>query len=98
MHVNEVIGRTMDAVQDGVVERYAPWMDVTDRLLGPSDEMIVSKVINIWRGRVWNNAIRLVESPGDQRASVSQDITEGSMVRADLILGRNLLSALDELF
>lgn len=62
-HVNEVIGCTIDAVQDQVLEPAMPAMDLFDRLLGPLDERLISALLTRWRENVWQNAIRLLEAP-----------------------------------
>jgi hypothetical protein len=59
--VNGVIGRTIDAVQDQVLERDSRLMAVIDDLLGPVDEALTSRLISGWRETVWRNAMRLLE-------------------------------------
>ena len=54
--VNQVIAETIDRVQDEVVERYDPIMDIIDRLLGRLDERFLSTLISSWREEVWDNA------------------------------------------
>ena len=61
-HVNDVIGRTIDAVQDQILDPAMPLMDVFDRLLGSLDELLISRVITSWRHTVWCNAIALIET------------------------------------
>ena len=41
-HVNEIIFDTIDRVQDQVIERHNPEMDVVDKLMGPLDEWLTS--------------------------------------------------------
>ncbi|MBK8434161.1 MAG: hypothetical protein IPL28_24010 [Chloroflexi bacterium] len=48
-HVNEIIQRTMDVVQDDVVRHHAPFMGVVDVLLGPLDDFCT---ITDWRDEV----------------------------------------------
>lgn len=74
-HVNEVIGHTIDAVQDQVLERTAPVMDIIDRLLGPIDEMLISRLITHWRETVWRNAMRVLETnESGERARLIQRV------------------------
>jgi hypothetical protein len=61
-HVNEVIGRTIDAVQDQVLEPAMPWMAILDEVLGSMDEKLVSHLITHWREAVWHNAVQLLET------------------------------------
>lgn len=71
-HVNDVIGRTIDAVQDQVIEPAMPVMDLFDKLLGPIDEIMISRLIAQWRETVWQNATRLLET--DQESERTQMI------------------------
>ena len=59
--VNEVICHTVDAVQDQVLEPAMPIMDVIDKMFGPMDEMIISRLITQWRETVWQYAMGLLE-------------------------------------
>jgi hypothetical protein len=61
-HVNEVIGHTIDAVQDQVLEPAMPVADLFDRLLGPLDERLISALLTRWRENVWQYAVRLLEA------------------------------------
>jgi hypothetical protein len=60
--INHVIGRTIDAVQDQVVEPTMPLIRLFDYLLGPIDEMLTSRLIALWRETVWRDAKRLLET------------------------------------
>ena len=73
-NVNEVINQTIDAVQDQILEREMPVMDLIDRLLGPLDELMISGLITRWRENVWRNATLLLEAvdPGEQSRLVEQ--------------------------
>ncbi|HIG73206.1 MAG TPA: hypothetical protein EYQ24_01095 [Bacteroidetes bacterium] len=61
--INDVIGRTIDAVQDEVVEPAMPFMAYVDRWLGPLDEALVSGVITRWREGVWRHAVAVLDAP-----------------------------------
>ena len=50
--VNTIIGRTIDAVQDQIVEHAIPEMDIVDKALGPVDEWVISRLIAHWRDNV----------------------------------------------
>lgn len=96
--VNTIIARTIDAVQDTVVEHAIPEMDIVDKILGPVDEWVISHLIAHWRDDVWQAAIRLIETGNaDEQALLLQEIETRTMRRADTILGRKSLLALADL-
>jgi hypothetical protein len=86
-HVNAVIGRTIDAVQDQVLEPVMPFMAIIDEVLGPVDEMMVSHLISHWRETVWHNAMRLLEAnePGERARLIGQ-IEQAALSLANLIV------------
>jgi hypothetical protein len=63
--VNAVIGRSIDAVQDQVLDPAMPIIKIVDRLMGPLDEMMMSRLIAHWRDVVWQNAARLLDLDDD---------------------------------
>ncbi len=78
--VNDIIGRTIDSVQDGIIEKREPIMALVDTLFGPVDEWLVSRGIIKWREEVWRHAVRRVETPGDaQREALRQEIEAAAM-------------------
>lgn len=58
--VNAVIAETIDAVQDEVVERHEPWLNLIDVGLGPIDEWLTARLIRNWRESVWEQAVELL--------------------------------------
>jgi len=85
-HVNEVIGCTIDAVQDQVLEPAMPVMDMVDKLFGSLDERLVSRLITHWRESVWHNALRLVEvSRDEEQTQVIQDVEADALRIARII-------------
>jgi hypothetical protein len=68
-HINEIIGDTIDAVQDNVLEPAMPVMDLFDKLLGPLDEKLIQRLIAQWRENVWRNSARLLEIQDNQTRS-----------------------------
>tara|TARA_R110002124_G_scaffold277321_9_gene448686 strand:+ start:38149 stop:38847 length:699 start_codon:yes stop_codon:yes gene_type:complete len=58
--VNLIIGDTIDKVQDEVVEKYSPSMDVIDKLMGRLDEFLLLKLITAWRDKVWDHTQELL--------------------------------------
>ena len=97
-HVNQVIASTLDAVQDTVVERYSPGMDLVDRLLGRLDEKLMSQMIQSWRGEVWKQAVHLVEGDAFERQKVSEEIESRTTNRAKVLLGPKLVWFLEDTF
>ena len=78
--VNDTIGRTIDSVQDGILEKREPIMALVDTLLGPVDEWLVSRGITEWREEVWGHAVRRVETTGEaQREVLRQEIEAAAM-------------------
>jgi len=75
--VNRIIGETVDAVQDQVIDRHSPWYDFVDKLLGPIDEWLTSQLISRWREEVWDNAVRYLEAATpEERDALRQRIEE----------------------
>lgn len=86
-HVNEIIARTVDEVQDEVVEEAEPLMDVVDRLFGPLDEWAIAWLIRRWRDEVWRNAIRYMHAPEeDARVALRKKIEATTLQRAEAII------------
>lgn len=84
--VNHVIARTIDAVQDQVLEPAMPTMDFIDKLLGPLDELLISGLITRWRETVWHSTCRLLEARADdERRAVLQQIEQDALRLGQLI-------------
>jgi len=83
-HVNDIIAQTVDAVQDDVLERYSPGMDIVDKLLGPIDEWAVVTLITNWRNQVWDNAIQLIEmvEQDEPHQNLSREVEQTAVQRA----------------
>ncbi len=78
--VNRIIAETVDEVQDAVLERYAPAMDLVDRLLGRLDEWLAAHTIARWRDEVWRHAVRWLETDdAASRAALRQKIERGAL-------------------
>ena len=85
--VNTIIGWTVDTVQDQVVERLAPEMDIPDKLFGPLDEWTTSHLIARWRDEVWQQAMRLLEAPAPaNRERLRLETESATLQRAEAIL------------
>jgi hypothetical protein len=85
-HVNLVIGNTIDAVQEQVIDPVMPIIDVLDKLMGPVDEIMISRLLTHWRESVWRNALRLLETQeADERASLVKHIEKGALELGEII-------------
>ena len=96
--VNAIIYQTIDSVQDQVVERYSPLMDIVDRLFGRIDEWAIQRLIVSWRDEVWEATQRLIAASSD---AVTQELYETleqtATARAHSIAGDNGLTGLADL-
>lgn len=86
--VNRVIAQTVDSVQDQVIERFDPAMDWVDRLMGPLDEWLISRLITHWRDQVWQNALDRISAPQAEREHLRQRVERACLEVADSILLR----------
>jgi hypothetical protein len=78
--VNRIIGETVDAVQDQVIERFSPWVEFFDKMLGPLDEWLTSQLLSHWREEVWETAVRYVEAvTPEERAALRQHVEQQAM-------------------
>ena len=59
--INAVIAETADLVQDEVLERRSPWLDVFDRSLGRIDEHLAVRLLTRWRTQVWRHATEVLD-------------------------------------
>lgn len=85
--VNDIIGRTADAVQDSVLEVAVPLLRVVDVVLGRADEFLLSRLMFRWRDRAWENTVALLEAPDDAgRAAVVERMEADALATADAIL------------
>lgn len=89
MLVNQIIAETVDRVQDTIVERHMPLLDLVDRLGGPVDEWLTARVIGRWRREVWVAAEKMLDA-GDAAAqeALRQELERRAVVRARLFLAR----------
>lgn len=85
--VNAVIGRTIDAVQDQIIERAAPDMGMVDTMLGPLDEWATSHLLSHWREEVWQNAQKLLAAADTaEKEALRLAIEAKTLQRANAIL------------
>jgi hypothetical protein len=86
-HVNDVIGRTIDEVQDLILEPVSPGLEVVDSAFGPVDEWLTSRLLSKWREEVWRNAVRWIEAHDTRhRTQLQHAIESKTLQRAEAIL------------
>lgn len=89
-YVNEIIGRTIDSVQDQILEPAQPSMRLVDDLMGRVDEWLLGHLITHWRDQVWKNTkLLLAASPGTEKDQVVQAVETRALERAEAIMGKN---------
>lgn len=85
-HVNNVIGRTVDAVQNQLIDPVMPILNLFDHLLGPIDEIMVSHLIAHWRETVWHNANRLLATDqGSEQAQMIEQFEKETLKTGGII-------------
>lgn len=77
--VNTVIARTVDEVQDEVVEKWSPAMGLVDCLMGPLDEWVFSRMIAGWRDDVWASTQLLLAANHDERPAIEASIHDHAL-------------------
>lgn len=87
-HVNDVIGRTIDEVQDEILEPRMPLLELIDQVLGPVDEKLVSKLISHWREQVWRNALRLLDTEDEFERSLFIREVEQAALQIGILVQR----------
>ncbi len=84
--VNLIINDTIDAVQDEVLEPAMPIMDWIDRLMGPADERLLSRLLTGWRDQVWDDTLRLMATRDTaERVAVIASVETAALRRAQAI-------------
>lgn len=96
--VNKTISDTIDSVQNQIVDRYDPLMEVVDKAMGPLDEWMTAWMIRDWREQVWERATRLIETLDEtERQALVNAVENHSLQRAYAILGEEGLAGLKDL-
>lgn len=96
--VNEVIGATLDAVQDSVVESRSRFMIFVDDAFGRLDEWMIHSMITRWRDQVWHQSITYLNTPKQDRLTLKQDFTDKADQRARAIRGQRGILGIVDLF
>jgi hypothetical protein len=86
--INDVIARSINDVQDQIIEPAMPMMKLVDDLMGGADEMMISSLITRWRDQVWQHAVKMLATDDPQ-----QLITLARQVEADALETGRLICA-----
>jgi hypothetical protein len=98
-HVNDIINHTIDSVQDQVIERQRASMDLVDKMLGPLDEWLISRLVVRWRDEVWDDATHFIETSAEtDREALRRQVEQRSLDRARFVAGEQGLAGLLDLF
>ncbi len=85
--VNNIIAETIDKVQDEVIEKYAPAMDIVDKLMGRVDEWLLAELIASWRASVWQDACAMLDCPSEEsRTLLRMQVEEKALGKARRLL------------
>jgi Family of unknown function (DUF5995) len=92
--VNDVIGETIDTVQDQVIEPHARAMDLVDRVLGPLDEWCTARLIRNWRADVWRRAQAIIAAEdAARRAELRHEADAIALRRISLLASGGAIGA-----
>jgi hypothetical protein len=87
--VNEIIHRTIDAVQDDILERNNVILRLLDTAMVKVDEWMIGQLVNNWRDRVWAQAIELINCEDEKTFTVLHNRVEARALRlANWIMGQ----------
>jgi hypothetical protein len=64
--INDIMGHTIDAVQDEVLDPAMPVMVIIDSLMGRVDEFMVAELLVHWRDNVWHHVMGLLAAADAQ--------------------------------
>lgn len=85
LSVNRVIDDTIDLVQATVVAPQSRLLELADRLCGPVDEWVFSRLITGWRNDVWTHACDIALGDPSARTAAADRVSREAMERAQLI-------------
>ncbi len=97
-HVNDVIGQTLDAVQDQVVEKHDRNMNLVDVAFGRLDEWMIHALIKRWREQVWGQSVAYMQAMPDAKSALKQSYTAQAEQRARSIQGERGIVGIVDLF
>ena len=95
--MNDLLGESVDAIQDRVSRRYSPYLHWLDRLAKHEDEILTNYGFRLSRGMAWYNAMRLLDPASE--AEARESISKSSEVFIERVLhppmgGRIVLRAM----
>jgi hypothetical protein len=85
--INRIIARSIDEVQDEILERYSPEMDLVDKAFGKLDEWAIARLISLWREQVWRRTQKWLEAESlDEQDRLHQNLERACLRKSKLIL------------
>lgn len=84
--VNEIIGATIDKVQDEILAPADPFMGWIDKAFGRLDEYLLSRLITTWRKDVWDNALQIMETKENNNRELIRISIENHVCRRSNLL------------
>jgi len=84
--VNEVISRTIDAVQDEIIEPGNQFMAIIDRAFGRLDEYMISRLIRSWRQDVWEKTNEMLKAKNEVEREQLRLQIEAAVLRRGKVL------------
>ncbi len=82
-----VIARTVDAVQEQIIAKYSPMLDLLSQGTVNFDDWMASRIVNRWRQQVWEHAIAHLRAHNrDEKFRIRQEVEYIALRRADVIL------------
>lgn len=84
--LNEVLAGAVDEVQRRAAWAYDPMMMLADVALGDLDEGLTSRVIEVWRTRVWERFLLLRQAADPESRKLVEGYVEGTAVGAAELL------------
>jgi hypothetical protein len=93
-YVNDIIGRTIDAVQDDILAPEMPFMRRIDMAMGPADEWLLSRLLARWRSRAWRDTMLMLAAGNTHtRLQITKGVEISTVRRAKAICRPQRISA-----
>jgi hypothetical protein len=87
--INNVIAKTIDTVQDQIIEPAMPVMKLVDDLMGGADELMISQLISHWRDQVWQHAVKMLATNDPQQlVALAKQVEADALETGRLICSR----------
>lgn len=85
--VNAIIAETIDTVQDEIIEKHSPIMDLVDKLMGRMDEWMLAELIRAWRKEVWQEAMAMLAATSpEEKEEIRRETESRALRKAEQIL------------